>query len=66
MTPVKKPYLVCLDFKVGTAVRYLRQFDQSGAGLGWQLVCTLRTAFDPALPLEAAVVEHLRETGAVT
>ena len=35
MIGAKRPYLVCLDFKAGTAARYLRRFDLSGAGLGW-------------------------------
>ena len=30
----KLPALVALDFKAGTANRYVRRFDTSGAGLG--------------------------------
>jgi len=63
MIHTKPPYLVCLDFKAGIAARYVRQFDVSGAGLGWRLARMQRATFDPAQPLTTLVVERFREAG---
>ena len=59
---VKKPILVRLDFKDGTAHRYQREQNMFVAGLGWQLVCTHKATFDPSLSLGDAI-EAFRATG---
>ena len=60
---VKLPALAVLDFKSGQARRYLRVFDHSGAGLGWQLKVTHDGTFDPAVELQSESVEQFRVTG---
>ena len=59
----KLPALVALDFKAGSARRYLRRFDQSGAGLGWRAVCTHKATFEIGKTLPAESVETFRVTG---
>ena len=61
----KPPALVALDFKAGSARRYLRRFDASGAGLGWRAVCTHKAIFEIEIekPLPAESVEIFRVTG---
>jgi len=59
----KGPFLVCLDFKTGAATRYVRQFDMSGAGLGWQLTRLHRGTFDAAIPLSVEAIETFRASG---
>jgi len=61
---IKGPTLVRVNFERGTAHRYLRRFDMSGAGLGWQVKRMERATFDVNGPLPAEQVERFRVTGA--
>jgi hypothetical protein len=63
---IKPPFLVALDFKRGTAHRYVRRKDYVVAGLGWQLMLQTRATLDSAtVTIEPAVLERFRITGAV-
>ena len=59
----KPPVLVALDFKAGTANRYVRRFDTSGAGLGWRVTRTHPGTFDPAVGPPSEAVEQFRVKG---
>lgn len=59
----KLPVLVALDFKAGTANRYVRRFDSSGAGLGWRVIRTHPGTFDPATELSGEALEQFRMRG---
>ena len=61
----KLPALVALDFKAGSAHRYLRRFDTSGAGLSWQTICVHKATFEADKTLPAETVEKFRATGVV-
>lgn len=59
----KLPYLVALDFRAGTAHRYVRRKDNAVAGLGWQLSRENVAAFDPSISLDLPTVERFRQEG---
>lgn len=63
VSAIKGPFLLGIDLARGTANRYGRVFDMSGAGLGWQVVRLNGAVFDPAEPLPAEALEHFRITG---
>ena len=62
---IRGPFLVCLDHSTGTAHRYVRVFDQSGAGLRWQTTIKSKTTYDPQIGLSPDVVDLFRVTGNV-
>ena len=61
----KRPILLLLNCKKGIGVRYVRRFDVSGAGLGWQLVALNRCTFEPQNPIDTATVETFRANGKI-
>ena len=62
---IKGPILVSLNFRTGMVRRYHRRFDQSGAGLGWQVEVTHEATFDVKASLPVDAVEQFRATGRV-
>ena len=62
---IRGPFLLCLDHRAGTARRYVRVFDQSGAGLGWRTTLKNRATYDPQVGLSPVAVELFRVTGNV-
>lgn len=62
---IKGPVLVRLDFRAGSARRFVRKFRQSFvSGLpGWKLEQTHEAKFNPAEELPLVAVELFRVTG---
>lgn len=61
---IKGPALICLNFHMNTARRYIRHTNVAVAGLGWELVWTHKAKIDPKGELDLAAVERFRATGA--
>ena len=61
---IKGPALVCINFRMGTARRYLRRTNVAVAGLGWELGWTHEAKIDPKGEFDPERVERFRVTGA--
>ena len=61
---IKGPALVCLNFHMATARRYVRHKNWYVAGLGWILVNTHTAPIDRQGEFDAAALEIYRVTGA--
>lgn len=62
---IKPPFLVCFNFPINTARRYVREKHYAVAGLGWQLVVKQVATFEPKAPFDPDIIERFRMTGAV-
>ena len=61
---IKGPALVCINFYMGTARRYIRRTNVAVAGMGWELGWTHEAKIDPKREFNLERVEGFRVTGA--
>ena len=60
---IKGPALVCINFRTGTARRYLRRTNVAVAGMGWELGRTHEAEIDPKAGFDPERIERFRVAG---